>query len=149
MNTLVQLVSQTDFTTTTDSGTSAGGVAAFGALWFLSLALLVLTLIGYWKVFTKIGLPGWMGIIPFVNIYMIFKARGQREPVVWLILCLIPCIQIIGLAMLANDTAELFDKGLGWKLFLFFFPGLSHLFLGFGGSAADRSKIAPGVGLNA
>jgi len=149
VNTLVQLVGQTDFTTTNDTTVSAGGLAAFGFVWVLSLALLVLTLIGYWKVFTKIGLPGWMGIVPFVNIYMLFKARGQREPVVWLILCLIPCIQIIGLWFLANDTAELFGKELGWKIFLFIFPGLSHLILGFGSSQADRSMIAPGVGLNA
>lgn len=149
MNTLVQVVGQTDFTTTNDTAASAGGLAALGFVWFLSLALVVMTLIGYWKVFTKIGLPGWMGIVPFVNIYMLFKARGQREPVVWLILCLIPCIQIIGLWFLANDTAELFGKELGWKIFLFIFPGLSHLILGFGGSQADRSMIAPGVGLNA
>jgi hypothetical protein len=146
VNTLIQLVGQTDFTTTSDTAASAGGIGIFG---FLSIALLVLTLVGYWKVFTKIGLPGWMGIIPFVNIYMLFKARGQREPIVWLILCLIPCIQIIGLWFLANDTAELFGKELGWKIFLFIFPGLSHLILGFGGSQADRSKIAPGVGQNA
>jgi hypothetical protein len=146
VNTLIQLVGQTDLTTTNDTAASAGFLAGFG---FLSLALLVLTLIGYWKVFTKIGLPGWMGIVPFVNIYMLFKARGQREPIVWLILCLIPCIQIIGLWFLANDTAELFGKGLGWKIFLFIFPGLSHLILGFGGSQADRSMVAPGVGLNA
>jgi hypothetical protein len=146
VNTLIQLVGQTDLTTTNDTAASASFLAGFG---FLSLALLVLTLIGYWKVFTKIGLPGWMGIVPFVNIYMLFKARGQREPIVWLILCLIPCIQIIGLWFLANDTAELFGKGLGWKIFLFIFPGLSHLILGFGGSQADRSMVAPGVGLNA
>ncbi len=147
MNTLVQLVGQSDFTTDTEVPGSAW--AGLGFVWFISLALVVLTLIGYWKVFTKIGLPGWMGIIPFVNIYMLFKARGQREPVVWLILCLIPCIQIIGLWFLANDTAELFDKELGWKIFLFIFPGIAHLILGFGSSQADPTKIAPGVGLNA
>ena len=49
----------------------------------------------------------------------------------------------------APRAAELFGKGLGWKIFLFIFPGLSHLILGFGSSPADRSMIAPGVGLNA
>lgn len=132
--------------TTTDSGGSAGGAVI---ILFVYLALLVLMLIGYWKVFTKLGLPGWMGIIPFVNIYMLFKARGQHEPVVFLILCLIPCIQIIGLWFLASDTAELFDKGIGWKIFLFLLPGISHLVLGFGSAQADRNAIAPGVGLNA
>lgn len=147
MNALIQVVGQSDYTT--DTAVSGGALAGFGLIWLISLAFLVLTLVGYWKVFTKIGLPGWMGIIPFVNIYMLFKARGQREPVVWLILALIPCIQIIALWFLANDTAELFGKELGWKIFLFLIPGLSHIILGFGGSEAERANIAPGVGLNA
>ena len=145
MQTLVHVISQVD----AGSAESAGGIAGglFGGL--IGLAFLILTVVGYWKVFTKIGLPGWMGIIPFVNIYMIYKARGQHEPVVWLILCLIPCIQIIGFWFLASDTAELFGKGVGWKLFLFLIPGLSHMILGFGSSAPERANIAPGVGLNA
>ncbi len=128
------------------SSSGGGAVAIFGVLY---LALLVLFLVGYWKVFTKLGLPGWMGIIPFVNIYMLFKARGKHEPVVWLILSLIPCINIIALWMLANDTAELFGKELGWKIFLFLIPGISHLVLGFGSAEVDRTALAPGVGFNA
>ena len=135
-----------DFETTTSSG---GGFAAFGILMVIYLALFVVFLIGYWKVFTKLGLPGWMGIIPFVNIYMLFKVRGKHEPVVWLILSLIPCINIIAMWMLANDTAELFGKELGWKIFLFLIPGISHIVLGFGSAEVDRSALAPGVGFNA
>jgi hypothetical protein len=136
---VLQSLSQSDTTSNTSSG---GVIAAFGIFY---LALLVLFLVGYWKVFTKIGLPGWMGIIPFVNIYMLFKARGNRDPIVWLILSLIPCINIIALWFLANDTAELFDKELGWKIFLFLIPGLSHLVLGFGSAQVDPTKVAPGV----
>jgi hypothetical protein len=135
-------------TQTTDS-TSAGDLAAAWIVLGVYAALLVLVVIGYWKVFTKLGLPGWMGIIPFVNAYMIYKARGQHEPVVWLILCFIPCINIIALWMLASDTAEMFDKGVGWKLFLFFIPGLSHMILGYGSAEAVPARMAPGVGLNA
>ena len=136
-----------DFETTTSS--NGGGFAAFGILMVIYLALFVVFLIGYWKVFTKLGLPGWMGIIPLVNVYMLFKARGQHEPVVWLILSLIPCINIIAMWMLANDTAELFGKELGWKIFLFLIPGISHLVLAFGSAEVDRTALAPGVGLNA
>ena len=136
-----------DFETTTSS--NGGGFAAFGILMVIYLALFVVFLIGYWKVFAKLGLPGWMGIIPFVNVYMLFKARGQHEPVVWLILSLIPCINIIAMWMLANDTAELFGKELGWKIFLFLIPGISHIVLGFGSAEVDRSALAPGVGFNA
>jgi len=136
-----------DFATTTSS--NGGGFAAFGILMVIYLALFVVFLIGYWKVFTKLGLPGWMGIIPLVNVYMLFKARGQHEPVVWLILSLIPCINIIAMWMLANDTAELFGKELGWKIFLFLIPGISHIVLGFGSAEVDRTALAPGVGFNA
>ncbi len=122
---------------------------AIGILVVIYLAVFVVFLVGYWKVFTKLGLPGWMGIIPLVNVYMLFKARGTHEPVVWLILSLIPCINIIAMWMLANDTAELFGKELGWKIFLFLIPGISHIVLGFGGADVDRSALAPGVGLNA
>jgi len=131
-----------------NSTDDAGSVAAISVFALLGLGLLVLTLIGYWKMFTKMGLPGWMGIVPFVNIYMVFKARGQHEPVVFLILCLIPCIQIIGYWFLASDTAEVFDKEIGWKLFLFFLPGIAHIVLGFGASEAVPANIAPGVGIN-
>lgn len=135
--------------TTTDVDVDAGGVAAFAILGFIYLAFFVVMLIGYWKVFTKIGLPGWMGIVPFVNVYMIFKARGQHEPVLWLILSLIPCVNIIAMWFLANDTAEMFGKELGWKLFLFLIPGISHLVLGLGSDQPVRANIAPGVGINA
>ena len=67
----------------------------------------------------------------------------------WLILSLIPCINIIAMWMLANDTAELFGKELGWKIFLFLIPGISHIVLGFGSAEVDRSALAPGVGVNA
>jgi hypothetical protein len=124
---------------------SVGGAIAGGVL---GVAWLLFVLIGFWKVFTKLGLPGWMGLIPFVNVYMIYKARGQHSPIVWLILTLVPCVNIIALWVLASDTAELFGKGFVWKLFLFFLPGFSHLALGYGRSDVDRAALAPGVGLN-
>ena len=132
-------------TTTSD----AAGGAMVVLLLLVYLGVFVALLVGYWKVFQKIGLPGWMGIVPFVNVYMLFKARGQREPVVWLILFLIPCINIIAAWFLANDTAELFDKELGWKIFLFLLPGVAHLVLGFGSAQVNPANVAPGVGINA
>ncbi len=77
------------------------------------------------------------------------RGGGQHDPVIYLILCLIPCISIVGAWFLASDTAELFGKGTGWKLFLFLIPGVSHLILGFGDESVDPSRVAPGVGLNA
>ena len=66
-----------DFETTTSS--NGGGFAAPGSLMVIYLALFVVFLIGYWKVFTKLGLPGWMGIILLVNVYMLFKAAASTS----------------------------------------------------------------------
>jgi hypothetical protein len=130
------------------SSSDTGALVAAWVSLIVVFALIVLVFVGYWRLFTKIGLPGWMGIVPFVNVYMIFKARGQHDPLLWLILCVIPCISIVGLWVLASDTAEIFGKGIGWKIFLFLVPGLSHLVLGFGDASAVPSNIAPGIGLN-
>jgi hypothetical protein len=130
---------------TTSDAEGGGALAILG----IGLAIAIVALVGYWKVFTKLGLPGWMGIVPFVNVYQIFKARGQREPVLWLVLALIPCVSIVALWFLASDTAELFGKGIGWKLALFLLPGIGHLALGFGSAEVDRANLSSGVGLNA
>ena len=127
------------------SSSDGGSTGLTIVVLFVYLAFIVLAFAGYWKVFTKIGLPGWMGIVPFVNVYMLFKARGQREPVVWLILALIPCVNIVAMWFLASDTAELFGKDVGWKLFLFFIPGISHMVLGFGSAQVDPSAVNPAI----
>lgn len=143
MNPLAQVTFET---TTETSGLSGGAIAGIAVGY---LAILIVLCIAYWRIFTKLGLPGWQGIVPIVNVYMLFKARGQREPLLWLLLFLIPCINIIALWFLASDTAELFGKTFGWKLVLFFLPGLGALILAFSDAAADRNALAPGVGLNA
>ena len=86
--------------------------------------------------------PGWMGIVPFVSTYMIYKARGLRSPIVWLILSFIPILNIVAWWFLSSDLAEMFGKTTGWKIFLFLIPGLAHLMLAFGDATADRRNIA-------
>lgn len=128
---------------------NSGGDGGSVVIILVSLAVVALLLVAYWKIFTKLGLEGWLGIIPLVNVYMIFKARGQREPVLWLILALIPCVNIVAFWFLASDTAEMFDKDIVWKILLFLLPGIAHVMLAFGDSRANPAKMAPGVGLNA
>lgn len=40
---------------------------------FVSLAIVALELIGQWKVFVKMGEPGWKGIIPYYSQYVLFQ----------------------------------------------------------------------------
>ena len=44
-------------------GAALGGLAAIGLI--IQIALLVVNLIGCWKVYQKFGEPGWKCLIPF------------------------------------------------------------------------------------
>ncbi len=110
----------------------SSGLAGAGVLIVVYIAFIVIYLVSMWKLFTKMGQPGWVGIIPILNAYGIYKLAGREWW--WVILLFIPCINIIALWFLAADTAKLFAKELGWTILLFLLPGIGHLILAFGDS---------------
>lgn len=65
--------------------TTAAGV--FAGLYFILIAASVLCswaaaacqLVGMWFTFKKMGLPGWKGIIPYYNIYMLFDTVWEKS----------------------------------------------------------------------
>lgn len=111
---------------------SDSGSAGIGIYVGLSLVLAVIYLVAMWKIFTKMGQPGWVGIIPILNAYGIYKLAGREWW--WVILLFIPCINLIALWFLAADTAKLFGKEFGWAILLFLLPGIGHIVLAFGDS---------------
>lgn len=56
-----------------DPTLAAAVVAMAGTLVLLSVAVWVLLIIAYWKMFTKAGEKGWKSIIPIYNIYVAFN----------------------------------------------------------------------------
>ena len=94
------------------------------------LAFMVLIIASIWKVFEKAGHPGWAALIPIYNIYIILKIADK--PGWWLLLMLIPFVNIIIGIIVYIDLAKNFDKsaafGVGLALLgVVFFP-----ILGFG-----------------
>ncbi len=94
------------------------------------LAVIVLVIAGFWKVFAKAGQPGWAAIVPFYNTYVLCKIAGR--PGWWFILLFIPFVNFIVFAIVAIDVAKSFGRGTGfgvglWLLGFIFFP-----ILGFG-----------------
>ncbi len=51
--------------------------------YLLLIALVVLLIASYWKLFTKAGEPGWMAIIPYANMYFLFKIAGKKNLFWW------------------------------------------------------------------
>ena len=94
-----------------------------------------------WKVFTKAGQPGWACLIPIYNLYVLCKIAGR--PGWWLLLMLIPFVNIIILIILCIDIAKSFGNGVGFGLGMAFLGFIFWPILGFG-SAQYQGPSAGG-----
>lgn len=91
----------------------------------------LLTIIAMWRIFTKAGQPGWAAIIPIYNVYVLLKVAGR--PGWWLILFIIPFVNIIFGFILFVDVAKSFGKGAAFGIFLLgIFSVIGYSILGFG-----------------
>jgi len=106
-----------------DDGVGIGGL-------IFNLAILVLVVVGFWKVFTKAGQPGWFSIIPIFNLFILLKIVGR--PWWFLILLFIPLVNIFAFAVVSMDVAKSFGKGIGFAIGLFFLSFIFYPILGFG-----------------
>jgi uncharacterized membrane protein YhaH (DUF805 family) len=94
------------------------------------LAILIVVIAGYWKMFEKAGQPGWGILIPIYNVYLVIKIAGR--PGWWLILMFVPLVNIIVGIVIVADTARNFGKGIGFVLGMIFLGFIFYPILGFG-----------------
>jgi len=119
-------------------GIGGGGVLVM----IIQLVIALVMLIAMWKVFTKAGKPGWAVLIPFYNAYVFLKIAGK--PGWWLILLLVPVLNIIfGIIALAA-LAQNFGKGAGFVVGLIFLPFIFYPILAF----SDARYIGAGDSAN-
>lgn len=112
---------------TTSSGDSSGGVPGV----IVGIILLIWSVVAYWKLFEKAGQPGWAAIIPFYNLFVLLKIIGR--PSWWIILYLIPIVNIVTHLIVANDLAKAFGKSSAFGFFaLWLFSLIGISILGFG-----------------
>jgi len=106
-------------------GGAAGVVSAGIAFIFVATVA-----IGRWKIFEKAGQPPWGALIPIYSLYLLL--RIAERPTWWLILYLIPFINLLPLVLVPLDVARHFGKGIlfGWGLIIFGF--IFYPILGFG-----------------
>jgi len=99
--------------------------------WLAVVALGLLGIIAFWRVFQKAHRPGWAAIIPFYNMYTLLKVAGR--PGWWLILYFIPIVNIIVHIVVSVDVAKAFGKSAAFGVIgLWLFSVLGYLILGFG-----------------
>ena len=98
--------------------------------YLIYVAIVIVIIAGYWKVFEKAGHPGWAAIIPFYNVYIMITIAGK--PAWWLLLFLIPVVNLI-IAIIVNiEIAQKFGKGAGFGLGMTFLSFIFWPILGFG-----------------
>lgn len=110
---------------------SAGLVAAmFGMFLIPGLFVWLISVIGMWKVYEKAGKPGWACIIPIYNIIVMLEIIGK--PMWWLLMLLIPCVNIVFAVWMINLLSKSFGQSEGFTIGLIFLPMIFYPILGFG-----------------
>lgn len=122
------------FTLLDAPASSAASGAALYALLFLALIASVFYIVCYWKVFTKAGKPGWLVLIPIVNLVVLFNISGHSGW--WLLVGLIPGVDAVFLLIFSLvvywDLGKSFGKGIGFRLGLMFLHAIFIAILAFG-----------------
>ena len=91
----------------------------------LAIILYVLYIVAGWRVYTKAGKPGWATIIPFYNLVVWCQIAGK--PGWWLLLYLIPFVNVVIAIVVAVNVARNFGKSGAFGfflLFVFYFIGM-------------------------
>ena len=107
------------------------GIMFSSGMGLFALAIVVILVIGGWKVFEKAGHPGWAVLVPIYNAYILLKIAGR--PGWWLLLYFIPLVNFVIAIVVAIDVAKAFGQSALFGFFLLFlFCGIGYLILGFG-----------------
>ncbi|MGZ5212288.1 MAG: DUF5684 domain-containing protein [Actinomycetota bacterium] len=120
--------------------TSGAGAAAI-LLWVAVVYAIVV--IPYWVIFTKAGQPGWPALIPIYSTYVLLKVIGR--PGWWLLLFLVPLVNVVIYIIVSNDLSKSFGHGVGFTLGLIFVSVIFLFILAFGSSTYRGPWGGPGA----
>lgn len=95
-----------------------------------AVAFFVVFIIGVWKTLEKAGQPGWGGLIPIYNLYLLTQVA--QKPGWWVIMFFIPIANIVFSILLYNEIAKRFGQGVGFTIGLILLPAIFFMLLGFG-----------------
>jgi len=104
--------------------------AAAAAVGIFGVVLAVIVIVGFWKVFSKAGEPGWSSIIPIYSFIVLLKIIDK--PIWWIILMFIPLVNFIIAIICCLELAKKFGKGAGFGIGLVFLSFIFVPILGFG-----------------
>ena len=121
--------------------TTSNGGGGFAFLYLIDIAIYILLIAGMWMTFVKAGEAGWKSIIPIYNFIVLLKIIGR--PWWWILLFLIPIVNIVILIIMWNGLSKSFGKGVGFTVGLIFLSFIFIPILGFGSAKYIGPSGAP------
>ena len=94
------------------------------------IALSILMLASLWIILNKAGRPGVAAIIPIWNIIEIIRISGK--PLWWIVLLLIPIVNLVIMIIILNGISKGFGKEAGFTVGLVLLPVVFFPILAFG-----------------
>jgi hypothetical protein len=129
-----------------DDGGDGGAAGAAGGLigGLCGLIFAIAIIAGLWRIFEKAGKPGWAAIVPIYNIIVLLEIVGR--PLWWIILYLIPFVNILIGIVIFIDLAKSFGKDMLYGIGMLLLPFIFVPMLGFG-DAQYRGPAAATPGM--
>jgi hypothetical protein len=125
---------------------NAGLLAGLGlGMVLVYAALMIFMIVCVWKVFTKAGKPGWASIVPIYNIIVLLEIIGK--PMWWIVLMLIPCVNIVMIVLVYLELAKVFGKSTGFGIGLILLSIVFLPILAFGDAEYQGPAGAPASGM--
>jgi len=121
-----------------DYGALGAGIGIVG--WLLYMAVIVFYIFCMWKVYVKAGKPGWAAIVPIYNVLVQLEIVGR--PWWYLLLLLVPVVNIVIGIMILFDLAKVFGKGTGFGFGLLFLSFIFIPILAFGDAKYQAPVVA-------
>jgi len=107
--------------------------AIFSVFIVIILVFGVISIVSYWKIFEKASKPGWAAIIPIYSTIVLLEII--KKPLWWLLLLLIPGVNLIFAIWATNLLSKSFGKNEGFTIGLLLLPVIFLPILAFDKSA--------------
>ena len=81
---------------------------------WLELAVAIIMIASFWKIYDKAGQPGWTSIIPIYNLYILMKILGRSG---WLLLLFfVPLVNLCAWIWAMWELGGCFGRGPGFRI---------------------------------
>jgi hypothetical protein len=121
-------------------------MAVIGAMLIPIIVMIVLTVVGKWKIYEKAGKPGWAALIPVYTWIVMLEIVGK--PIWWIFLFFIPCVNIVFMIWTVNLLSKSFGQTEGFTVGLILLGFVFYPILGFGTYQYFGPSAAEARGMN-